>query len=44
MKVGKEFRVMSRNQADDQDEVISVVEEMIEGGRELFKVSILFRD
>jgi hypothetical protein len=39
MKVGKEFRVMSRNQAEDQDEVISVVEEMVEWNRELFKVS-----
>lgn len=38
MKGGKEFQVLTRHQADDQDEVISVMEEMIEENDDLFKV------
>ena len=39
MKGSKEYQVLSQDQVDDQDEVISVVEEMIERSKELTTVS-----
>ncbi|XP_062514328.1 rho GTPase-activating protein 6-like isoform X2 [Corticium candelabrum] len=44
VKGSKEYQVLSQDQVDDQDEVISVVEEMIERSKELTTVSASLHD